>query len=105
MVFVLLMILKLHSHQVIPVTYNGSPGNFVLSMFLDDHPPIAAGRELWGFPKKLASPKLQVDEGADLEHMIIHMLMIIMDNNNGKNTIILFQRWWLFVVIPYHNCN
>jgi acetoacetate decarboxylase len=23
-----------------------------------DHPPIAGGRELWGFPKKLAEPKL-----------------------------------------------
>ena len=27
-------------------------------MFLDDHPPIAGGRELWGFPKKLAKPTL-----------------------------------------------
>jgi hypothetical protein len=25
---------------------------------LNDHPPIAGGRELWGFPKKLASPTL-----------------------------------------------
>jgi len=30
-------------------------------MFLNDHPPIAGGRELWGFPKKLAQPKLAVD--------------------------------------------
>lgn len=32
-------------------------------MFLDDHPPIAGGRELWGFPKKLAKPTLlpQID--------------------------------------------
>jgi acetoacetate decarboxylase len=28
-------------------------------MFLNDHPPIAGGRELWGFPKKLASPALR----------------------------------------------
>ena len=28
-------------------------------MFLDDHPPIAGGRELWGFPKKLAKPTLR----------------------------------------------
>ena len=28
-------------------------------MFLNDHPPIAGGRELWGFPKKLAKPTLQ----------------------------------------------
>ncbi len=25
-------------------------------MFLNDDPPIAGGRELWGFPKKLANP-------------------------------------------------
>jgi acetoacetate decarboxylase len=30
-------------------------------MFLDDDPPIAGGRELWGFPKKLAPPALKVE--------------------------------------------
>jgi acetoacetate decarboxylase len=30
-------------------------------MYLNDHPPIAGGRELWGFPKKLAQPKLAVE--------------------------------------------
>ena len=48
------------SGQVIPVTLDGVHGGFVLSMFLDDHPPIAAGRELWGFPKKLGQPELRV---------------------------------------------
>jgi acetoacetate decarboxylase len=32
----------------------------VLSMFLDDGSPILAGRELWGFPKKLGQPALAV---------------------------------------------
>ena len=32
-----------------------------LNMFLNDHSPIAAGRELWGFPKKLAGPTLRVE--------------------------------------------
>jgi acetoacetate decarboxylase len=36
-------------------------GNYVHAMYLDDHPPIAGGRELWGFPKKLASPKLDYE--------------------------------------------
>ncbi|MCP4180169.1 MAG: acetoacetate decarboxylase [bacterium] len=49
------------SGQVIPVTYNGKPGSYIHSMFLDCHPPIAGGREIWGFPKKLANPKLEVD--------------------------------------------
>ena len=44
--------------QVIPVTYKGEKGSFVHSMYLDDEAPIAGGREIWGFPKKLASPKL-----------------------------------------------
>jgi acetoacetate decarboxylase len=30
-------------------------------MFLNDHPPIAGGRELWGFPKKLAGPTLRTE--------------------------------------------
>ncbi|RZT42989.1 acetoacetate decarboxylase [Cupriavidus agavae] len=49
------------SGQVIPVTYQGRTGNYTHAMFLDDHPPLAAGRELWGFPKKLASPRLSIE--------------------------------------------
>jgi acetoacetate decarboxylase len=30
-------------------------------MYLDLHAPTAAGRELWGFPKKIATPTLAVD--------------------------------------------
>jgi len=30
-------------------------------MFLNDEPPIAGGRELWGFPKKLANPSLRTE--------------------------------------------
>jgi acetoacetate decarboxylase len=46
------------SGQVIPVTFQGRRGTYSHCMFLDDHPPIAGGRELWGFPKKLAKPTL-----------------------------------------------
>lgn len=46
------------SGQVIPVTYQGKPGGYVHSMYLDDDAPIAGGREIWGFPKKLAQPSL-----------------------------------------------
>src|SRR5579871_2370977 len=46
------------SGQVIPVTFRGRKGGYSHCMFLDDHPPIAGGRELWGFPKKLAKPTL-----------------------------------------------
>ena len=49
------------SGQVIPVHYKGKAGNYVHSMYLDCEPPIAAGREIWGFPKTFAKPSLRVD--------------------------------------------
>ena len=52
------------SGQVIPVqlrTAKGlEQGNYTHAMYLNDHPPIAGGRELWGFPKKLGQPDLRV---------------------------------------------
>ncbi|MGB3830600.1 MAG: acetoacetate decarboxylase [Mesorhizobium sp.] len=50
------------SGQVVPVRFDGQDGVYVHSMYLDDDAPIAGGREIWGFPKKLAFPKL-VHEG------------------------------------------
>lgn len=47
--------------QVIPVLFRGRKGGYTHCMFLNDHPPIAGGRELWGFPKKLASPTLRAE--------------------------------------------
>ncbi len=48
--------------QVIPVRFAGpdgmEEGAYVHAMYLDDDAPIAGGREIWGFPKKLATPKL-----------------------------------------------
>ena len=49
------------SGQVIPVSFEGQKGGYVHSMYLNDESPIAGGRELWGFPKKLASPSLTVE--------------------------------------------
>ena len=50
------------SGQVIPVVFQGQRGGYVHAMYLNDDAPIAGGRELWGFPKKLASPALGVDK-------------------------------------------
>ena len=49
--------------QVIPVRFKDATGEvqeggYVHAMYLDDNSPIAGGREIWGFPKKLATPKL-----------------------------------------------
>ena len=53
------------SGQVIPVQIKTAAGiekgAYVHAMYSDDHPPIAGGRELWGFPKKLATPKLDYE--------------------------------------------
>jgi len=46
--------------MVIPCKLLGEEVNFVAQMFLDDDPPIAAGREIWGFPKKYAHPRLDI---------------------------------------------
>jgi len=50
------------SGQVIPVTFEGVAGGYVHSMYLDDDAPIAGGREIWGFPKKLAQPSLNAQK-------------------------------------------
>lgn len=50
------------SGQVIPVKLSGTAGGYSHSMYLNDDAPIAGGREIWGFPKKLASPSLAPDK-------------------------------------------
>jgi acetoacetate decarboxylase len=49
--------------QVIPVRFKARDGSvqeggYVHAMYLDDEGPIAGGREIWGFPKKLATPRI-----------------------------------------------
>jgi len=48
------------SGLVIPAKYKGELVNFTAQMYLDDEPPISGGREVWGFPKKYANPKLEI---------------------------------------------
>lgn len=48
------------SGVVIPAQFNGEPVNFTAQMYLDNEPPIAGGREIWGFPKKHGQPRLSV---------------------------------------------
>jgi acetoacetate decarboxylase len=49
------------SGQVIPVSFRGRRGSYTHCMFLNDEGPIAGGRELWGFPKKLAQTTLRTE--------------------------------------------
>jgi acetoacetate decarboxylase len=48
------------SGVVIPAVFGSTPVNFTAQMYLDDEPPIAGGREVWGFPKKNADPRLSI---------------------------------------------
>jgi acetoacetate decarboxylase len=50
--------------QVIPVSFEGRKGGYVHAMYLNDESPIAGGREIWGFPKKLGEPALKVEKDA-----------------------------------------
>jgi acetoacetate decarboxylase len=45
---------------VIPCLHKGVRHNFIAQLYLDDDAPIAAGREIWGFPQKYAHPVLKV---------------------------------------------
>ena len=47
--------------QLIEVEFDGKKGLFSHIMLLDNLPSIAAGREIWGFPKKYANPTLGID--------------------------------------------
>lgn len=47
---------------VIPARFGDEPVNFTSQMYLDIEAPISGGREIWGFPKKLARPSLEVRE-------------------------------------------
>jgi len=47
--------------QTIPVRFAGERGSYTHKMFLDAHAPITGGRELWGFPQKLADARVSVE--------------------------------------------
>ncbi len=48
------------SGVVIPCLLHGEPVNYTAMMLLNDEPPISAGREIWGEPKRWGEPKLEV---------------------------------------------
>ncbi|MFY0762452.1 acetoacetate decarboxylase family protein [Metabacillus dongyingensis] len=46
---------------VVPVSYDGKRGGWYVFEYEDNDAAIAAGRELWGYPKKYASISLEQD--------------------------------------------
>lgn len=56
--------------QSIPVTLpDGEAASYLRFMFVDAHPPSAGGRELWGFPQKLARPGLSAEHDTLVGHL------------------------------------
>ena len=49
------------SGQVLQVSYQGEPADYLHAMYVDSLPSIASGREISAFPKKFGSPALYVD--------------------------------------------
>jgi len=49
------------SGVVIPCDFEGEAVNYTAQMYLNDEPPISAGREIWGFPKRWGQPHLRVE--------------------------------------------
>jgi acetoacetate decarboxylase len=47
--------------QVIPCTLKGEQCNFVSQMYVDSSPPLAGGREIWGYPMKFGKALLKVN--------------------------------------------
>ncbi len=47
--------------QIIPCSFKGEPCNFVSQMYVDNTPPLAGGREIWGYPMKYGKAKLSVN--------------------------------------------
>ena len=47
---------------VIPCLLDGAPVNYTAMMFLNNEPPITAGREIWGFPKRWGEPRMSVEQ-------------------------------------------
>jgi len=47
--------------QIIPCTFHGEPCNFVSQMYVNNTPPLAGGREIWGYPMKFGKASLNVN--------------------------------------------
>ena len=51
----------IESGQVIPVTLDGESGSYTHAMYLDNFAGTAAGREVLGYPKLMAQPRLDIN--------------------------------------------
>jgi len=50
----------------IPCNFNGEPRVYIPHIVLDSEVPLAAGREIWGYPKKLAEITVETEAPRDV---------------------------------------
>jgi acetoacetate decarboxylase len=101
------------SGQVIPIMYKGKPGGYVHSMYLDDDAPIAGGREIWGFPKKLAQPVLVAEKDVLLGTLDYGPVRVATGSMGYKHTALdlktvaraLAEPNFLLKIIPHVDCT
>lgn len=101
------------SGQVIPVRYKDQVGGYSHAMYLNDHPPIAGGREIWGFPKKLAYPELSVEKETLLGVLRFGRVPIAMATMGYKHQVFPHDRAlaaltapnFLLKIIPHVDCS
>lgn len=99
--------------QVIPVTFQGEAGAYVHSMYLNDHSPIAGGREIWGFPKKLAEPSLRVEKETLVGTLNVGSVQVVSGTMGYKHSELdqeavlatMLQPSFLLKVIPHVDCT
>ncbi len=84
--------------------YQNKPGNFVYSIYVDDDVALAAGREIWGIPKKIAEINLSKIKKNKINGSVTRkgktlfdISAEIMDNEPGLNPRDMFES------LPFYN--
>tara|TARA_R110002110_G_scaffold147570_3_gene338149 strand:+ start:15468 stop:16214 length:747 start_codon:yes stop_codon:yes gene_type:complete len=101
------------SGQVIPVSFEGRKGGYVHAMYLNDDSPIAGGREIWGFPKKLADPCLHVERDTLVGKLTVGSVEVASATMGYKHRALdpdavlksLLAPSWLMKIIPHVDCT
>lgn len=101
------------SGQVIAVRFQGRSGGYVHSMYLNDEAPIAGGREIWGFPKKMADPALRVEKDTLIGTLDVGSVRVATGTMGYKHTALdpasvrkaMEEPSFLLKIIPHVDCT
>ena len=82
-------------------------------MYLNDDSPIAGGREIWGFPKKLAEPCLHVEKDALVGRLNVGSIQVASGTMGYKHHELdveqvrqsLLTPSYLLKIIPHVDCT